>query len=93
MKKLIFLAAAAGAVMPVGTAVAHPTDIPYPTRGACEVAYEQASKNDRDWLVAAGIFDTIGAAQSTFKDLFQCQYDPDQDAWFIVYIGPPGGPG
>ena len=79
--------------MPAGSAIAHPTDVAYPTRGACEVAYEQASKDDRDFLVAAGIFDTIGAAQSTFKDLFQCQYDAEQDAWFIVYIGPPGGPG
>jgi hypothetical protein len=93
MKKLIFLIAGAGAVIPTGSASAHPTGIPYPTRGACEVAYEQASKNDRDMLVALGIFDTIGAAQSTFNDLFQCQYDPEQDAWFIVYIGPPGGPG
>lgn len=93
MKKLIMLAAAASAVMSAGTAVAHPTGIPYPTRGACEVAYEEASKDDRDFLVAMGIFDTIGAAQSTFRDLFECQYDPEEDAWFIVYIGPPGGPG
>lgn len=93
MKKLLFLIAGAGAMIPAGSASAHPTGIAYPTRGACEVAYEQASKNDRDMLVALGIFDTIGAAQSTFNDLFQCQYDPEQDAWFIVYIGPPGGPG
>ena len=93
MKKLMILAATAGTLIRPGAAVAHPTDIPYPTRGACEVAYEQASKDDRDWLVAAGIFDTIGAAQSTFKDLFECEYDPERGAWFIVYIGPPGGPG
>lgn len=43
--------------------------------------------------MALGIFATIGAAQSTFNDLLQCQYDLEQDAWFIVYIGPPGGPG
>ncbi len=93
MKTLFFPIAVAAVLVPVGTATAHPTDIPYPTRGACEVAYEQASKDDRDFLVEIGVFDTIGAAQSTFKDLFQCQYDPEQDAWFIVYIGPPGGPG
>lgn len=93
MKKHLFLIAAAGIILPAGNAIAHPTGIPYPTRGACEVAFEQASKEDRDQLVALGIFDTIGAAQSTFNDLFQCQYDPEQDAWFIVYIGPPGGPG
>jgi hypothetical protein len=93
MKKLLFLVAGAGSLIPAGSASAHPTDIPYATRGACEVAYEQASKNDRDMLVGLGIFDTIGAAQRTFNDLFQCQYDPEQDAWFIVYIGPPGGPG
>jgi hypothetical protein len=93
MKKLLFIIAAAGVVMPAGPAIAHPTGIPYPTRGVCEVAFEQANKDDRDMLVALGIFDTIGAAQSTFKDLFECQYDPEQNAWFIVYIGPPGGPG
>jgi hypothetical protein len=93
MKKLLFLIAAVGTTVPIGGAVAHPTGIPYPTRGACEVAFEQASKDDRDFLVSIGVFDTIGAAQRTFNDLFECQYDPEQDAWFIVYIGPPGGPG
>jgi hypothetical protein len=93
MKKLLFVIAAAGVMMPAGSAIAHPTGIPFATRGACEVAYEQASKDDRDMLVALGIFDTKGAAQMTFNNLFECEYDSTQDAWFIVYIGPPGGPG
>lgn len=93
MKRLLLLVAVAGLVLPAGSAIAHPTGIPYASRGACEVAFEQASKDDRDMLVALGIFDTKGAAQRTFNDLFQCQYDAEQGAWFIVYIGPPGGPG
>ena len=92
MKKLILLIAAAS-VGQTSVAVAHPTNVPYATRGECEVAYETSSKLDRERLVNLGIFDTIGAAQSTFRDLFQCEYNPDEDAWYIVYIGPQGGPG
>lgn len=92
MKKLMSAAVLATALS-AGPAPAHPTGVPYPTRGACEVAFADASKTDRDFLVENGIFDSKGAAQRTFNDLFQCQYDPEQDAWFIVYIGPPGGPG
>ena len=92
MKKIILLVAGTS-LASSGVVSAHPTNIPFPTRGACEVAYEESSKLDRERLVDLGIFDTKGAAQRTFKDLFQCEYDPEEQAWFIVYIGPQGGPG
>ena len=92
MKKCRILAAVAafatgGLSAPV---TAHPTDVPYASRGECEVAYADASKFDRQRLVDLGIFDTYGAAQSTFRDLFRCEYNPDEDAWYIVFIGGTG---
>jgi hypothetical protein len=89
MKKLILLVAGAS-VGQTSVAYAHPTDVPFATRGQCEVAYETSSKLDRERLVGLGIFDTYGAAQSTFRDLFQCEYNPDEDAWYIVFIGGTG---
>lgn len=66
---------------------AHPTNVPFDTRGECEVAYAESSKLDRERLVQMGIFPSLGAAQRTFKDMFACEYDEELDAWFIVYLG------
>lgn len=67
---------------------AHPTDERYETRGECEAAYAEASKFDRERLVQLGIFDTQGAAQRTFNELFACEYDEADEAWYIVFLGP-----
>ena len=83
MKKTV-LATALAALAIAGTAAAHPTDIPYETRGECERAYAEFNKLDRERLVALGIFETRGAAQRTFRDLFACEYDEDEDLWYIV---------
>jgi hypothetical protein len=88
MKKLVLLAAAIALGMP-NAVVAHPTDVAYQTRGECEAAYAAASKFDRDRLVSLHVFDSKGAAQRTFNELFECQYDEDEQAWFIVLIGGP----
>lgn len=86
MKNLVLFAAALSIACPVAV-VAHPTDVAYQTRGQCEAAYAAASKLDRNRLVDQGIFDSKGAAQRTFNELFECQYDQQEDAWFIVFIG------
>ena len=70
-----------------GAAAAHPTDIPYETRGECQAAYAEASKFDRERLVELGIFDTNGQAQRTFRDIFACEYDEEEDLWYIVLLG------
>jgi hypothetical protein len=88
MKKLISCAVLVAIGM-VAPATAHPTDVAFETRGQCEVAYARSSKLDRERLLALGIVDSIGAAQSTFKDTFECQYDDEEDAWFIVFLGFP----
>ena len=80
----VLLAAAIGSA-----ATAHPTDVPFQTRGDCESAYAASSKLDRERLVALGIVDTQGAAQKTFNETFRCEYDEEEDAWFIVFLGFP----
>ena len=72
-------------------APAHPTNIPFDTRGECEAVYAESSKLDRERLVELGVFPTNGAAQRTFNETFRCEYDEDLDAWFIVLLVPPQG--
>lgn len=82
MKKLVISIIA---LLLPAQALAHPVGIPYSSRGECEAAYAASSKLDRERLTGYGF--TPGEAQSTFRDLFQCQYDPNADKWYIVYIG------
>ncbi len=72
------------AMVTAGALSAHPTNIPYDTRGECEAAYAESSKLDRERLVELGIFGSRGEAQRTFNDIFACEYDEALDAWFIV---------
>ena len=90
MKKLM-IAVAATAAITAGAAVAHPTDIPFDTRGDCESVYAESSKLDRERLVNLGFVDNNGAAQKTFNETFRCEYDEEEDAWFIVFLGFPQG--
>lgn len=83
--KMTPIFAAAAAVVISTQALAHPTGIPYSTRGECEAAYAEFSKFDRERLSELGF--TPGEAQRTFRDLFACQYDPNSRQWFIVLIG------
>lgn len=87
MKKLLFLLPAA-TIGFAGLAVAHPTAVPYDTRGECEAAYAESSKDDRERLVELGNFPTQGAAQRTFNDIFACEYDAEDDKWYIVFTPP-----
>jgi hypothetical protein len=85
MKKILIIAALSSSVIgPV--ARAHPTNVPYETRGECERAYAESSKGDRERLADAGIFESRGAAQRTFNETFRCEYDEEEDAWFIVRV-------
>lgn len=79
------IAAALLVTLAAGVASAHPINVPYDTRGDCEVAYANSSKLDRERLVALGVFETKGAAQSVFRDIFKCEYDEEEDAWFVVF--------
>ena len=84
MKKMALTTMVLGAAVSGSVAMAHPTGVPYATRGQCERASAESAKQDRERLVAAGIFPTIGAAQSTFHEDWRCEYDEEAGAWFIV---------
>lgn len=87
MKKPILLLA----VLAAGSAsmtMAHPTGIPFESRGACERAYAESSKLDRERIVdVLGLVDNYGEAQRTFNETFRCEYDESAQAWFIVRVG------
>ena len=89
MKKMMISFTAASIAIS-GAALAHPTDVPFDTRGECEAAYAESSKLDRERLVALGVVPNNGAAQKTFNETFVCEYDEDEDAWYIRFLGFPG---
>jgi hypothetical protein len=83
LKRLVLLGMGVSALG--ASASAHPTDVPYQTRGQCEAAFAESSKLDRERLVKVlGVFDTYGAAQRTFRDRFACEYDEEEGVWYIV---------
>ena len=88
--KRVFLVAFALAGLS-GAAPAHPTEIPFDTRGDCESVYAESSKLDRERLVALGAVENNGAAQKTFNETFRCEFDEEEDAWFIIFLGFPQG--
>lgn len=90
MRSLV-VSIAAVAFAATSAAVAHPTDIAFETLGKCEAAYAESSKLDRERLVALGFVENNGAAQKTFNETFRCEYDEEEDAWFIVFLGFPEG--
>ena len=84
MKKVVLTTVALGLTVCAGAAIAHPTNVAYASRGDCERAAAKSAKQDRERLVAAEVFPTIGAAQSTFHEDWRCEYDDEEDAWYIV---------
>ena len=84
MKKLLGIGLALGLV--ATQASAHPTGTPYSSRGECQSAFAHYSQLDRVRLSELlGV--TPGYIQSQIPDLYDCEYDSGENAWFIVYIG------
>ena len=85
MKKLLGLALVLGMI--AVPAAAHPTGFAYSSRGECQSAFAHYSKLDRVHLSELlGV--SPGDIQSQIPDLYDCEYDREENAWFIVYIGP-----
>ena len=84
MRKVAVMTLLLGATAGLSSAFAHPTNVAYETRGGCERASAASAKEDRERLVALGIFPTTGAAQSTFHEDWRCEYDEEEGAWYIV---------
>ena len=87
MMRLFIRGLTAAAFAAGSVAVAHPTDVAHPNRGACEAAFAASSKLDREHLVdELGVFDNYGQAQPGFRDIFRCEYNDEADAWYIVVV-------
>ncbi len=80
MKKLLIAVCATGLILPA-VAAAHPFDLRFATRGACEREQAHVNHYDRDF-VAGPVFhiDSNGEAQVFFLEAFQCEYDADEGA-------------
>lgn len=80
MRKLwCFLAAGAALVASPASAehVWH-TDIPYPSRGACEAAVANLSAGDREWLAQfTDVFSSDGEVMSFLARAFPCEKGGD----------------
>ena len=84
MNKFVLAVAAVAVAFPV-TVDAHPTNLYFPTRGACEAAQAHVNNSDRQY-VAGPVFgiDNNGEAQVFFLESFQCEYDPEAQQWHMV---------
>lgn len=64
------------------SAVAHPTQLLFASRGECEREQAKVNNYDRQY-VAEPIFgiENNGQAQVFFLESFQCEYDASMNAW------------
>jgi hypothetical protein len=63
---------------------AHPVGQTFTSRGACEAALAQVNTEDRERLVAMGVFATPGDANRFFHETFSCQ--KVGDAWVLLPV-------
>lgn len=84
MKKLMICSALAAVVVP-SAAIAHPFNLRFESRGACEKKQAAVNHFDRDF-VAGPIFgiDNNGEAQVFFLESFQCEFDEEEGMWRIA---------
>lgn len=82
MKKMLVLGAALALS---GVAAAHPVNLRFETRGACEQKQAEVNNYDRDF-VAEQVFgiEQNGEAQVFFLESFQCEYEEATDMWKMV---------
>jgi len=66
-------------------ALAHPTDVPFESRGECETAMARANHDDGAIKVANGEFDNFGDSNRWMHASFHCERIGD--VWFIVREG------
>ena len=75
----------AGALVVPTAAMAHDTETPYPTRGACESASAAMSNDERDWVLASfpDLFRSGGDVSSFLTRAFTCDRNPSDGQWYI----------
>jgi hypothetical protein len=86
--KLFPILTLAGGFMAASPAIAHHpehTNIPFPTRGACEAETQELSNSD-DWLLDAfpDIFSSAGEVRSFLNRAFTCERNASDGQFYIT---------
>ena len=58
----------------------------FATYGACESANARLSNDDakRQFPLRPDLFSSLGEARSFMTRAFSCEYDPDDDSWYLI---------
>jgi hypothetical protein len=66
-------------------AAAHDFETTYETRADCVQAWVEMNDVDRDWLPATfpDVFQTKGDVMHFLTQYVRCDYDPDEDVWYM----------
>jgi hypothetical protein len=85
MKTIRIAIALASLALPAA-AIAHDTETPFPSRGACESASASMSNAEKDWLVATfpDLFDTTGEAASFLTKAWTCDINASDGQYYIT---------
>lgn len=78
---------AIGTLAAAGPAIGHPPDQSFESFGECQAELNKQNKVDRERV--GSFFPSNGAAQVNMLNNWECEYDPDTDAWY--FSGQPMG--
>jgi hypothetical protein len=84
--KIYLALAALGSLGIASPVIAHDTETPFPSRGACESASAAMSNGEKDWLLATfpELFTTTGDAASFLTKAWTCDLNGSDGQWYIV---------
>jgi len=62
------------------------TPTPFASYGECEAENAKLSNDDaeRQFVLRPDLFSSLGEARSFMTRAFSCEYDPDDDAWYLT---------
>ena len=85
MKKL-WIIAGVGALTFANAAVAHDTETPFPSRGACEAASAQMSNAEQDFLLESfpDVFSSPGEVSSFLTRAWTCDRSSSDGQFYIT---------
>jgi hypothetical protein len=85
MKRFTMFMLAAATLAPTA-AVAHDTETPFPSRGACESASAAMSYDEKDWVLATfpEFFDTNGDVSSFLTRAWTCDRNGSDGKYYIT---------
>ena len=86
--KIVLTAFGVAIVLVASPAVANHIFTPsaFDTRGECESENARLSNDDaeRQFPLRPDLFSSLGEARSFMTRAFTCEYDADEDAWFLT---------